>query len=320
MARIAFIRNNIVEQVSEGELTLAMQLLPGFDHYVETEVGNVGWLYNPTTGEFTNPNTPVEPEPTEYDPLGRWASIDTGWVPNVDGILSLGRPPERVAQLYAAACPITGSDAREKDNIRPLTANEIAAAVELSREGSIFQWLAAIQLKGVGDARLHCGLTVQRVIDVLNDHQLDPMRYGFICYDSWPEVEGVRPAGDRYSLRSTQLAHFIARGLSERIRLLEVAPVPVRFARNLNSGSNGQVTVNLPAAGMVLSVTPRTPGCIVDSVVQSVTPQGQAQAVVTFRKLKTGLITLSLSVLSLSLFEPTVGVVNFDITGEAPTP
>jgi hypothetical protein len=28
---------------------------------------------------------------------------------------------------------------------------------------------------------------VQRAIEVMESHGLDPMRYGFICYDQWPE-------------------------------------------------------------------------------------------------------------------------------------
>lgn len=73
------------------------------------------------------------------------------------------------------------------------------------------------------------------------------MRYGFICYDQWPEIkeewatvpavvgddgeilepevqELVQPyqaAGDRYSFRMDELALFIARGFDARLSALE---------------------------------------------------------------------------------------------------
>jgi hypothetical protein len=78
----------------------------------------------------------------------------------------------------------------------------------------------------------------------MQSHGLDPMRYGFICYDAWPETAEIihswpaqnavlddarnvvtpaieagskvmqpyRPAGDRYSFRTDELNLWIARG------------------------------------------------------------------------------------------------------------
>lgn len=87
----------------------------------------------------------------------------------------------------------------------------------------------------------------------MQSHGLDPMRYGFICYDKWPETPEVvetwpaqdavldeagnvvspavesgsrvtqtyMPAGDRYSFRHDELLLFIARGLDARLAALE---------------------------------------------------------------------------------------------------
>jgi len=82
------------------------------------------------------------------------------------------------------------------------------------------------------------------------------MRYGFICYDEWPEVrtparfeersedtgildsdgqpilrffdvevqpEKVTPSGDRFSFRPDELLMFIARGFEARLAALEAA-------------------------------------------------------------------------------------------------
>ena len=127
---------------------------------------------------------------------------------------------------------INTSDAREKTESRELTEAEFAAAADIARLPCIFQWLLAIDEKGEG-ARLHASPTVQSVISAMESHGLDPFRYGFVCYDEWPETPEVkdeetgevtqecRPAGNRYSLRPTELAHFVLRGLAHRQDELE---------------------------------------------------------------------------------------------------
>ena len=76
---------------------------------------------------------------------------------------------------------------------------------------------------------------------------LDPMAYGFICYDEWddvfvehPAIEAVEAnetgpaveavagwteqtkwAGDRYGFRSGQLNSFIAAGFNARLEVME---------------------------------------------------------------------------------------------------
>lgn len=148
------------------------------------------------------------------------------------GGTSLGEPSYRWSEVFAMNGSINTSDAREKTEPRELTEAELAASADIARLPCIFQWLHAIEEKGEG-ARLHASPTVQSVIAAMEAHGLDPFRYGFVCYDEWDETPEVkdeetgevtqehRPAGDRYSLRPTELAHFVMRGLAHRQDELE---------------------------------------------------------------------------------------------------
>lgn len=104
----------------------------------------------------------------------------------------------------------------------------------------MYQWLAMIEAKG-DDARLHVGMTVQRAIQIMQSQGLDPMRYGFVCYDQWSEapeeldgdvVQEHRTAGDRYSFRMDELLAFIARGAAHRLRDVEHRLAALEAARS----------------------------------------------------------------------------------------
>lgn len=174
--------------------------------------------------------------------------------PGVDNVQTMGSASLRWSVVYAGTGSINTSDARDKTDVAPLTADELAAAADLSRAVGTYQWLESVQLKGA-DARHHAGLTVQQAIAIMQAHGLDPMRYGFICYDQWDELPEVvsswpaqdavlddagnvitpaieagsevtqayRPAGDRYSFRTDELLLFIARGFAARLDALEKA-------------------------------------------------------------------------------------------------
>lgn len=145
---------------------------------------------------------------------------------------SLGSSSNRWSEVFSVNGAINTSDAREKTSPRSLTAAEYSAAREIASLPCIFQWLSSVEEKG-DDARLHCGPTVQDVIRVMEDNGLDAFRYGFVCYDKWDykpavideatgkELEPELEAGDRYSLRPTELAFFVMRGLVHRQDELE---------------------------------------------------------------------------------------------------
>ncbi len=160
---------------------------------------------------------------TSADSATNFAQITSTYVrPGVDNAQTLGGASYRWTTVYAATGTINTSDAREKTAVRPFTPAELAAAAELGREIGVYQWLAMLAEKGDA-ARQHIGLTVQRAIEVMESHGLDPFARGFICYDEWdelPEVVGeegeieqaFRPAGDRYSFRMDELLAFIIAG------------------------------------------------------------------------------------------------------------
>lgn len=180
--------------------------------------------------------------------------------PAADNSHSLGSADRRPTQLFAVTATIGTSDAREKTQVRKLTDAELDAAIALADELGAYRWLSAMVEKGDW-ARDHIGMTVQRAIEVMEAHGLEPFNYGFICYDQWPDeivehpaqyeqvdvpavldddgnereparveqgdlisearTELVRPAGDRYSFRGEELQAFILAGLAARQRSIE---------------------------------------------------------------------------------------------------
>jgi hypothetical protein len=192
---------------------------------VNTTGGNVRWLIRPE-GHFR---------------------------PGVDNVYEIGSAGNRAKEIFCANGTINTSDAREKSEVRAFTPAEIAAAAQIVGELGIFQWLDSIATKGE-NARLHAGATVQRVIEIMHAHGLDPFRYGFVCFDEWDEqpeiwsewdaqeevrdeetdeviqpaveagrelMQEYRPAGNRYGFRHDQLTLFLLRGLAARQDALE---------------------------------------------------------------------------------------------------
>lgn len=145
--------------------------------------------------------------------------------PGVDNAMELGFASRRWKEVFAAAGAINTSDAREKEGgaVAALTAAEIAAAKALAREIGGYRFLSAVAAKGDA-ARRHVGVTVQRVVAVMNDHGLDPFAYGFVCHDQWDEggPAGIE-AADRYGLRPDEFLMFLAAGFEARLATLEDA-------------------------------------------------------------------------------------------------
>lgn len=167
----------------------------------------------------------------------------------IDNTQTLGTAAKRWSVVYAGTGSINTSDASEKTVITPLSAAEIAASRALAAEIGTFQFLNSIADKG-SSARVHIGMTVQQAIEIMQANGLDPMRYGFICYDEWPQQVIARPvkivdtaaqaielvggesradvaeevvttAGNRYGFRPDELMFFIARGFQARLAALE---------------------------------------------------------------------------------------------------
>ncbi|MEE4752804.1 tail fiber domain-containing protein [Pseudomonas alliivorans] len=174
--------------------------------------------------------------------------------PGQDNAYSVGSGAFRYTTAFLSSGAISTSDAREKTPVRALTEKEVAAARDLAKEIGFYQFLSAVEEKGA-DARQHCGMTVQRAIEVLESHGLNPMSYSFICHNTWEretkqhpaeyeQIEVIDPetsvvtykqgpikaqawtevlseAGDRYSFRSDGLLAFVAAGFEARLSALE---------------------------------------------------------------------------------------------------
>jgi len=227
-----------------GDLNVARPAVPAQAYNMTMAgAGNQFNSYSATTAsKFLTLNSTTDPAntPPSSGNIGvRFATMGTGrWVvqdgffgPVADNAYDLAQSGNRIREIFAANGTINTSDARDKTSPIDLSPAELAAAAELARLPCRWQWLESVAEKGEA-ARWHFGPTVQAVIAVMQAHGLDvratDSRYAFICYDQWgetPEVKDAesgevtqeyRPAGDRYSLRPTELAHFVMRGLAWR--------------------------------------------------------------------------------------------------------
>jgi len=146
--------------------------------------------------------------PTRY--MGAFGSLlgsASDWVPHSDNTYNLGSATYRWGTVYAGTGTINTSDERAKQDIAALDAAEKRVAVALKGLVKKFRFKDAVQAKG-DDARIHVGVIAQEVIAAFQAENLDPMRYGIVCYDQW-DAEDDRPAGDRYGVRYEELLAFI---------------------------------------------------------------------------------------------------------------
>lgn len=148
-----------------------------------------------------------------------------------DNVQDFGSASKRSKVLWAGTGTISTSDAREKTEVRTLSTSEISAAKALGKEIGAYKWLNSVSEKG-DSARDHIGMTVQRAIQIMEEHSLDPFAYGFICFDEWEARQAqtdedgriIVPSvteGNRYSFRYDELNLFIAAGFEARLSALE---------------------------------------------------------------------------------------------------
>jgi hypothetical protein len=145
--------------------------------------------------------------------------------PGADNTQTLGSASFRWSTVYAGTGTINTSDGREKTAIAPLTDVEVAAAKDLTRELGGFKFLSSIADKGDA-ARTHIGMTVQRAIEIMKGHGLDPMAYAFICYDKWEATtREVVSASGLYSRNVTRQVVDLAESHVNVIEIVDGAPV-----------------------------------------------------------------------------------------------
>lgn len=117
-----------------------------------------------------------------------------GFAPAVDNAYVLGAPSYRWTTVYATTGTINTSDARQKQQDRPLSDAERAVAVKVKGLIKTFKFNEAVEKKGDG-ARIHVGVYAQELSDAFASEGLNAGDYGMFCYD---ELEGTTVYGVRY--------------------------------------------------------------------------------------------------------------------------
>lgn len=125
----------------------------------------------------------------------------TGFAPSVDNSYVLGGPSNRWSTVYAGNGTINTSDARQKQQDRPLSEAEKAVAIRIKHLIKTFKFNKAVEEKGE-NARIHVGVYAQELADAFAAEGLDAHRYGMFCYD---EIEG----GDIFGVRYEELLAFV---------------------------------------------------------------------------------------------------------------
>ena len=94
----------------------------------------------------------------------------------------------------------------------------------------------------------------------------------------------------------------------------------VRFIkRGLQTNASGVLAIPVPLANMAVSVTPRTLGAMIDTIVET-SPGGVYTITVTFKKLNTGLLGITLQNLAnITILAASPGVITFDFFAAEPT-
>lgn len=148
---------------------------------------------------------------------------DNYFAPLADGVTSLGLASLKWSEVFAATGTINTSDKRNKQDEESL--NDAEKRVALAVKGLIkkFRFKDAVERKG-DDARIHVGVMAQEVIAAFEAEELDPVRYGIVCYDEWDATPAeidedgnitreAQPAGNAYGIRYDELFAFIIAAL-----------------------------------------------------------------------------------------------------------
>lgn len=113
--------------------------------------------------------------------------------PTITNTYALGSGAYAYTTAYLSTGSINASDARMKCDFRDLTPAEIKAAGDIARAIGVYRWKDSVAAKA-SDAREHIGPTVQKAIEIMQSHGLDPFNYGFICHDEWEREVIEHPA------------------------------------------------------------------------------------------------------------------------------
>jgi len=131
---------------------------------------------------------------------------------NDDDQVYLGASWSRWKSVYAVNGTILTSDSRFKTKVEKLNDAEIKAAIAISDEIGTFRWLDKVAAEG-DSARLHVGVTVQKVIEIMQANGLSPMMYGMVCYDKWGDEYYTSPEIVAVPATAARPAEYNERGV-----------------------------------------------------------------------------------------------------------
>jgi len=199
-------------QQGNGQIRFGRNDTDGFDNTIEH--GGSQFVFRSGVKEFlwtTNETVPVNLLRMRGN-AGNFNYFGPGEDSSTTGI-DLGTAAYRWRTVWATTGAISTSDAREKQQDRPLFDAERAVAKRLKGVIKAFKFNDSVKQKGDA-ARIHIGAYAQEVRDAFAAEGLDATNYAMFCYDEWKaelDADGneIKPAGNRYALRYDQLLAFI---------------------------------------------------------------------------------------------------------------
>ena len=200
----------------------AIQDSDGFNNIIESRVQQFTKVSSNTiTGVgSTAQEVGILPTGVSYAAAyGVYVNSNGSFYPNTDNAVNLGIASKRWKEVFAANATINTSDARLKEQDRPLSAAERAVAVKVKGLLKAFKFKDAVQAKG-DKARIHFGVYAQEVVEAFASEGLNANDYGLLCFDKWDAKEAVtdrdgnitRPAqeaGESFGIRYEELLAFV---------------------------------------------------------------------------------------------------------------
>ena len=180
-----------------------------------------------------------------HDGSDWWVELTDGGrlKPDTHNARDIGSNTTKWEDIYATNGEIQDSDRTLKQEITPLSLQEVGAATALSKLFCTYRWKSAVVAKGDA-ARTHTGIIAQDVEDVMNSFGLNALDYSILCkgthYETPAELDGkaytrrietngkdAKPLPEgaveftSYSLRYQELMCFIAAGTEHRLAAIE---------------------------------------------------------------------------------------------------
>lgn len=178
----------------------------------------------------------------------------TFFYPGPDNTVGLGGGSNRWSVVYAATGTINTSDPAEKQDMRPFSKAELAAARDFQFRA--FRWKDAVGKKG-DRARVHYGFDAQQVLDTLKKHGIDPDTFAGFCRDpiirrvkktrrvervkrESVEIEETREEVDGERIVRRVVRRTIERDVTRQLPLVDDKGAPIMEFGAIVTGTDGK--------------------------------------------------------------------------------